>query len=104
VTLNPGNGVSLNHGEAFNDRCRRDYKQTRGRPWGAVVIVGNTILVQELEPGCEYALKRYLNKLVKAIDLTQGTYGGSVTTFDGRWQEQLATPPTMLNHEMDRIF
>jgi hypothetical protein len=51
---------------SFNDDAMLHYREARREPWGAVTLLGSTIIVQDLEPGAEQALSTYLKTLVEA--------------------------------------
>jgi hypothetical protein len=62
------NWVDQSWTDAFNDEATRRYKAARGQPWGNIAMAGDTVIVQELEPGAEADLIRYLDALVTATD------------------------------------
>jgi hypothetical protein len=54
--------------DAVNETAIRQYREWRGRPWGMVCVWGHTLVVQDLEEGCEESLKAYLRELFEAAD------------------------------------
>lgn len=53
---------------SMNREATRRYQEERPRPWGSIVLWGDCIVVCELEPGAEDALKRYLAELLEGTD------------------------------------
>jgi hypothetical protein len=84
--------------DAFNDEATLRHKAARGQPWGTIALTGDTVIVQELEPGAEAELMQYLNGIVAAIDGAEDARRASAESTDAEadgMRERLATAEGM---------
>ena len=64
-----GGTLSDDWGECLTEEATRRYREQRDRPWGLAGIWRTTLVVQDLDEGCEEDLKGYVNELVAATDV-----------------------------------